>query len=407
MIGFPFDSQVTFDEFGTPTYDRAISSAPLRSLINKLFSNGVMPNPGTNLQVVPNGGMTVKVKAGFAIINGCMKLEETDRVLSVEAAGANDRRDTVVLRLDDNVDRRIIDLAIHKGEEGVSPERPTLTRDGGVYEIGLADIFIPKNTSVIGETRITDTRMETPRCGYISSISEFDTTTLYNQIQADLAEFKIKNEADFEMWYDAFKTAMQGYFDTEKQGFQDWFNGLQIILDGDVAGHLQNEIDDLKRNAEQSVHLSSLAEYEALPEYEKRNGKSYYVDTDDNQFAAKNIAYDNSTSGLVATDVQMAVDKVIEFLNGSVKIDSDIVAFSNLAAGAGANTSINFDIPNGYSFSNAMAYCSKSGVLCNVRSLTVTDGTLKVDLRLTNTTTSSQSDNARVRCVFVKTEMLA
>ena len=51
MIGFPFDSHVTFESDGTPVYDRAITSAPLRKLIAKLLTDGVLPNPSTNLQV--------------------------------------------------------------------------------------------------------------------------------------------------------------------------------------------------------------------------------------------------------------------------------------------------------------------------------------------------------------------
>ena len=41
MIGFPFDSHVTFESDGTPVYDRAITSAPLRKLIAKLLTDGV------------------------------------------------------------------------------------------------------------------------------------------------------------------------------------------------------------------------------------------------------------------------------------------------------------------------------------------------------------------------------
>ena len=32
MIGYPFDSKVTYDADGKPSYDRAITSAPLRSI---------------------------------------------------------------------------------------------------------------------------------------------------------------------------------------------------------------------------------------------------------------------------------------------------------------------------------------------------------------------------------------
>lgn len=45
MIGFPFDSHVTFESDGTPVYDRAITSAPLRKLIGKIMTDGVLAEP--------------------------------------------------------------------------------------------------------------------------------------------------------------------------------------------------------------------------------------------------------------------------------------------------------------------------------------------------------------------------
>ena len=225
MIGYPFDSIVTFDEQGNPSYDRAVSSVPLKRLIGKLFTTGVMPNPSDNLQVFEGEeGMTVVVHAGFCVIEGGLKLEEANRTLEVQAADTTyDRIDTVVMRWNNNEDARICDLYILKGTASSNPVRPTLTQTASVYEIGLADIFVPRNVTSITQERITDTRMDASRCGIVSSISEFDTTTLYAQVQADLADFKSEEQAEF----------------------LAWFATIQNILDENVAAHLQNEIDAL------------------------------------------------------------------------------------------------------------------------------------------------------------------
>lgn len=226
MIGYPFDSKVTYDADGKPSYDRAITSAPLRSLYDKLFTTGIMPNPSDCFQVVAgDGGMTVKVNPGFAVVKGCLKLEETMRTLEVQAASSSlDRIDTVVLRMNDEVNARICDLYVRQGIAATSPTRPDLVRSGSVYEIGLADIFIPKNTTTISQQRITDTRLETERCGYVSSVSQFDTDTLYLQIQSDLADFKAN----------------------EQEEFLKWFNIMQEQLSEDAAGNLQQEIGVLQ-----------------------------------------------------------------------------------------------------------------------------------------------------------------
>lgn len=222
MIGYPFDSKITYDADGKPSYDRAITSAPLRNLYNKLFTTGIMPNPSNCFQVIAgNEGMTVKVQPGFAVVKGCLKLEETIRTLEVQAASTSlDRIDTVVIRMNDEVNARICDLYVRQGTPASSPVRPDLTRSGSIYEIGLADIFIPKNTSEISQQRITDTRLETDRCGYVSSISRFDTETLYLQIQDDLAGFKENEQAEF----------------------LEWFETIKGQLSEDAAGNLQNQI---------------------------------------------------------------------------------------------------------------------------------------------------------------------
>ncbi|MGN0349904.1 MAG: hypothetical protein ACI4DR_10260 [Roseburia sp.] len=222
MIGYPLDSHVEYDPDGTPIYDRAISSAPMRKLFKELFSDGVLPNPSTNMQVSAGAGMNIIISPGFAMCNGCMKLEEAQRTLAVQASSAAyDRIDTVVLRLNDNDSERICDFYIVQGTPAVSPVRPELTRTESIWELGLADLFITKNSTAVSNQRITDTRYDSTRCGVMSSISQFDTTTIYQQIQADLGAFRAGEQAAFMAWFDEMKNQ----------------------LSEDAAGNLQNEID--------------------------------------------------------------------------------------------------------------------------------------------------------------------
>ena len=235
MIGYPLDSHVTFKTDGTPVFDRAISSAPYRKLIKSLFSDGVLPNPSTNLQVSAGTGMKVNLYAGFAICNGCQKLQESNTTLDIATASAvNDRIDTVVLRLNDNDDVRECEFYVLTGTPAVAPVRPALTQTDSIWEIGLADVLVKANSTQISNANITDTRYETARCGVISSISEFDTTTLYQQIQSDLQEFREVNQANFIAWVESLKSK----------------------LDEDVAANLQLQIDEINENHQLKTYLS-------------------------------------------------------------------------------------------------------------------------------------------------------
>ena len=221
MVGFPFDSMVEYDpQTGDPQFDRAVSSQPLRKLIRDLFTTGVMPNPSDNLQVSAGvDGMTVIVAPGFAVVDGGLCQEAESRTLEITASdNTYDRIDTVILRWNENVDVRTADLYIKPGTPAANPVRPELQRNNSIYEIGLADVFVTKRVATITNDKITDTRYESERCGIVSSVSEWDTTTIYQQVQADLAEFKSEEQAEF----------------------LAWFETIQNILDENIAAHIMD-----------------------------------------------------------------------------------------------------------------------------------------------------------------------
>ena len=232
MQGFPMDSHVTWtvdpDTGATmPEFDRAVTSEQLREYIKGVITNGVLPNPSNNLQVIAGtNGMTVLVNAGFCVIEGGLAIEPNTRTLEVTSADSTyDRIDTVVARWDSNDATRRVDLHIVKGVPASHPVRPTLTRNESIYELGLADVFVTKGIVTITNEKITDTRMESARCGICSSISEWDTTTIYQQVQADLKQFK----------------------SSEQTAFMEWFDQMKDQLTEDAAGHLQEEVDDINK----------------------------------------------------------------------------------------------------------------------------------------------------------------
>ena len=168
MVSFPFDSKIVgYDDSGYPQYDRAVNRSVLANMLNSLATTGVLLNDTNSFSVSAGDNMLVKVHAGSAIINGLTCVEDTERTLSLQAADATyDRIDTVVLRLNTSVDVRAIDLYVVKGTASSSPVAPVLTRSGSVYELGLANVYIPANVVTITNERITDTRGDSLRCGY-------------------------------------------------------------------------------------------------------------------------------------------------------------------------------------------------------------------------------------------------
>ncbi len=213
-ISWPFDSTLTQDENGDPIYSRAYSSDVIARVLARYFRNGVFLSPSTSLAVLQNEDMTVLVKEGAANINGRHFLEESDRVLTVQAADAGlDRIDSVVLRLNLDMSALSIDLYIVKGTAAAVPSAPALTRNAGVWELGLANLFIAKGVTGVTQERITDTRLDSERCGVVASIvGDTDTSALYMQIQASMA--------------------------ANQSAFESWFASIRDTLDEDAAGNL-------------------------------------------------------------------------------------------------------------------------------------------------------------------------
>ena len=232
MRSYPFTSQVTYDDEGLPLYDRAIDSAFLRKVFSQYFSDGVFYKPSNALQVVVDSGMQVAVEPGCCHIQGAIGIEDSRRTLVVQASESLDRIDTVVARLDLSLAVRDIDLYVVKGTAAVSPQPPALTRDATVWELGLANLFVAKNTQTISQQRITDTRLDASRCGVVAqTIGELDTSPYFAQIQAALADIQQQAAAQL----------VRFEFD-----FDSWLDTLKGKLGDDPATALQAQVDDLQ-----------------------------------------------------------------------------------------------------------------------------------------------------------------
>lgn len=236
MKVFPVDSIVTkLGDDGLPIYDRPYVSADLREVYANFFSNGVFMDDSTSLQVMnATGGMNVYVKAGTCHVNGAFGVETEQRTLQLDAASESlDRIDTIVARLDLAIEARSLDLYVVKGTPAADPVRPNLTRNETVWELGLADVYLPKGIKAISQGRISDTRLETQRCGAVTPFVKFDTTTLFEQL---------------------------------KQATRDAVNAMNAALDGTTAGNLQKYRRSLRVESEIPA-AADLNEYRTVGNY--------------------------------------------------------------------------------------------------------------------------------------------
>lgn len=179
-------------------YDRVYNAEDVTSYLDLLVGNGVFPNPSTQLQVRASTGMQVIVGAGSGWINGHKMINTADMILTVDTADVLlNRIDAVIFYVDFN--SRTMGIDILTGSLEQTPSAPALTRNSTRYEMCLAQISVPKQTTAITTAMITDTRGNGNLCGFVQGlIQQMDTTTMFAQWQAQ-----------FDAWFSAAKEQFQ------------------------------------------------------------------------------------------------------------------------------------------------------------------------------------------------------
>lgn len=144
--------------------DRKYTSADLATLIGVLARTGffvtVEDDRACQASAVTDT-MTVSVAAGVAMIEGCAAvLTGTNNVTVPAAHPSLPRIDRVVLRRDLSPSVRANVLAVIEGEAAASPVAPDLTRDGYIYELGIADVLVPAGVSTLNTATLADIRLD-------------------------------------------------------------------------------------------------------------------------------------------------------------------------------------------------------------------------------------------------------
>lgn len=250
-----FDSEIIgTDSEGMPIFDRAETSDLFRLLFSKLVSNGVLASPSDCFQVVAAEGLNVTVRPGFGMINGAFAYDEAENTLTLEKAPAQySRIDRIVLRC--SYADRLCELVVKTGTVANNPVAPKIVQPaaGDYYELGLATVTVGANVTAVTQANITDTRMDSTVCGFITQlIDHLDTSVFFAQLDQFYTEFVSKTEADYRLSREEYLAMCQDIVDTlntfektAESDFDTWFDTIKGKLAGDVAGALQIQIDNL------------------------------------------------------------------------------------------------------------------------------------------------------------------
>lgn len=155
--------------FNSSSGDRIYDATDFATYFGDLVSNGIFYRTDDNLKVAAATGMNVVVAPGSAWINGYHYANTTPLDLPIATAnGVNPRVDRIVVQWS-NVNREI-KLAVKTGTPAQVPSPPDLTRSADIYELGIADITIPRGAVSTSDDLISDTRLNSSLCGLVNSL---------------------------------------------------------------------------------------------------------------------------------------------------------------------------------------------------------------------------------------------
>ena len=148
QTSFPFDSQTSTESDWSHLFRQLTTTT----------GGGVEGSPNTTeLKVTgDSSGMNVKVAAGNAIVRGHYYMNDAIVTLTIGAAAASQRIDSIVLTLDPTANSVVLAVVAGTAGSGVAP---TLTQtDTAVYQLKLADVTVPASASTISAGNVADLR---------------------------------------------------------------------------------------------------------------------------------------------------------------------------------------------------------------------------------------------------------
>lgn len=251
MCGF-FDAELEGEE-----YDRVYLASQFAAYFASFIGNGVFGGRSAELQVIAleTPAMGVQVLSGEGYINGYWYRNDNEHVLSIDIAdGTLARKDAIVLRLDYGA--RDMYLAVLKGTPAISPQVPALTRNADAYEIELAVVDIAAGSVNIQQVNITDTRMDTNVCGWVTGVvQQIDTSTLFLQFQDFFNSFKNAYVQDFNQWSAYQKQTFRDFVEAEEAAYTQYIQEQEQAY----ADFVQRSENDYSTYVSQQQ--ASLAQY--------------------------------------------------------------------------------------------------------------------------------------------------
>lgn len=256
--------------------DRRYTAKEWADYFNQFLTSGVYhQNEMPGLKVDSTGeSWQVCVEAGSAYLEGYMYKNTDNLYLEHDSSHPIlNRIDRVVLRLDTTSEERRIKALVLKGEPAEEAEPPVLTREfdedgyAVIFELSLAQVYIPADTGSINPEHITDERLDEELCGLVSSLITVPTHTFQHQWQTWFNTIKKETYLPRGNLKEGFVVVPEDnlYFFPasalqKEQGWPVWKADLEAMTIGDDKALSIHELEALYQ---QAVHYNVISNEES------------------------------------------------------------------------------------------------------------------------------------------------
>lgn len=236
---------ITSGFFNSVNGDRRYNAEQFSGLIDTLIKDGVFSHIGTSFSVTAIGGNNVGVGVGLGWFNSTwIRNDGLYPILLNDAEVLLDRIDAIVIEINHASAVRNGSVKLIRGTPSSTPERPDLINTDEIHQRPLAYIYRTAGAVAVSQADITN-MVGTSACPYVIGILEV----------ANIDKIVAQWESEF----------------------RSWFNGLEIVLEGDVAANLAAEIADIYSKFDtmvsENVLYDTIEDHNGLP-IEDSNGQT-------------------------------------------------------------------------------------------------------------------------------------
>lgn len=177
---------------------RKYSADDFMGYFKDFFSDGILGDDSTKLQVTAAGGMDITISPGTAYADGRFFSPTAAKTITISPSDTSYARiDLICIRVD--YAKKTVYFHVEEGLAASSPVCPSVTRDGNYYDLGIASILVGANVTVVTQAQIVDLRYHNDYCGQVvGKIETIDTTALFAQYEAQWELLKAACENDAE-----------------------------------------------------------------------------------------------------------------------------------------------------------------------------------------------------------------